>query len=297
MDNKRKALGRGLEQLFSNEALDIEAFEKKVVEDAANKDIVEVRLEQLRSNPYQPRMVFDEEKLNELAQSIKQYGVIQPIIIKKSIKDYEIVAGERRVRASRIAGLQTIPAIIKDLTDEEMMSIAVLENIQREDLSAIEEAEGFRKLIQALNITQEELSLRIGKSRSYVTNLLGLLRLPQEVKSLVSNKSLSLGHAKILSKLEDSNKIIELALLIVKDEISVRTLETMVKALELPKEREIKKRFNKNYKYEYIENIMRDVVGTTVKINEKNITIPFDSEKDLQRILEILHIKVEDIDG
>ncbi len=290
MDNKRRALGRGLEQLFNNETIDIDALERNIIESAEAKDIFEVNLNELRSNPYQPRKHFDEEKLNELALSIKEFGVIEPIIIKKSIKGYEIVAGERRVKASKIAGKTTIPAVIKDFNDEEMMQIALLENIQREDLSPIEEAEAYRKIISSLNLTQEEFSRKVGKSRSYVTNMLGLLRLPKNVQSLVLNKDLSLGHAKILSKLENTDKINELSEKIIKENISVRKLEEILNKEDFVKAIPIKR---KEYNpYVHIESIMREKIGTSVKINAKKITIPFDSEKDLERILEILKIDV-----
>ncbi|MEG0798828.1 MAG: ParB/RepB/Spo0J family partition protein [Bacilli bacterium] len=292
-NNKRRALGRGLEQLFSNEAIDLNSFEKQIVESAKDTDIIEVSLSELRSNPYQPRKVFDEEKLNELAQSIKEYGVIQPVIIKKSIKGYEIIAGERRVKASLLAGKSTIPAIIKDFNDDEMMQIAVLENIQREDLSAIEEAEGYKKLINSLGITQEELGKKIGKSRSYITNLLGLLRLPKDVQKRILNKELSLGHAKILSKIESDDLIIQLTDKIIDEDLSVRAFETLMNKVDVDKKVVNKKRSGFN-KYDFIEEIMRVKIGSLVKINEKKVVIPFDSEKDLERILEILNINIEE---
>lgn len=290
MDNKRRALGRGLEQLFNNEAIDVNSFEKTIIENASEKDILEVELSELRSNPYQPRKNFDEEKLNELALSIKEYGVIEPIIIKKSIKGYEIVAGERRVKASIIAGKTTIPAVIKDFNDEEMMQIALLENIQREDLTSIEEAEAYRNIINSLGITQEDFARRIGKSRSYVTNVLGLLRLPKNVQKLILDKSLSLGHAKILSKLDNIEKINELSEKIVKENMSVRTLEELISKSEIVKTMPIKRKDNNPYNH--VQSIMREKIGTSVKINNRKIIIPFDSEKDLERILEILKIEI-----
>lgn len=290
MDNKRKALGMGLEQLFNNKPLDMEAVEKEIVDSANENDIVEINLSELRSNPYQPRKHFEEKKLNELAESIKEYGVIQPVIVKKSIKGYNIIAGERRVKASLLAGKETIPAIIKDFTDAEMMEIALLENIQREDLSAIEEAEAYRNIIEALNFTQEQLAVKVGKSRSYITNMLGLLRLPVETQKLVMNKELTMGHARVLSKLDDLVKIEKFTNLIINQGISVRKLEEMVNNEEIKKVFPIKK--TKERKYQNIENIMREKVGTMVKITEKKIEIPYDSEKDLERILEILKIDI-----
>ena len=294
MENKRQALGRGLEQLFSNEVINISSLEKNILDTANKNDIVQIDLSELRSNPYQPRQVFDEEKLQELADSIKEFGVIQPIIVKKSIKGYEIIAGERRVKASLMADKKTIPAIVKDFTDEEMMQIALLENIQREDLSPIEEAEAYRKLIASLEITQEEFSKRIGKSRSYITNMLGLLRLPKSVQNMVLGKKISMGHARVLSKLEDKDKIIEIANKIVSEDMSVRKLEELLSNPDYLRKKPISRTIKKEIsKYNYIQDIMREKIGTMVKINNKSILIPFDSEKDLERILEILKIDVD----
>ena len=156
METKKRALGRGLEQLFNNENLDLDSFEKTVYETATNEEIIEINIDELRANPYQPRKVFKDEALKDLCESIKEHGVFQPIIVKKSIKGYEIIAGERRVRASKLAGLTKIPAIIRNLNDEQMMEIALLENLQRENLSAIEEAIAYKSMIEKLSLTQEE---------------------------------------------------------------------------------------------------------------------------------------------
>ena len=188
MDNKldrKRALGRGLEQLFNTENMDLNSMEKQIYDTTPKEEIVELKLDELRVNPYQPRKKFDDDALNELALSIKEHGVFQPIIVKKSIKGYEIIAGERRCRASRIAGKETIPAIIRNFTDEQMMEIALLENLQRENLSAIEEAVAYKSMLEKLNLTQDELAKKVGKSRSHITNILGLLRLPNEVQQMV----------------------------------------------------------------------------------------------------------------
>jgi len=294
MENKRQALGRGLEQLFSNEVINISSLEKNILDTTNKNDIVQLDLSELRSNPYQPRQVFDEEKLQELAESIKEFGVIQPIIVKKSIKGYEIIAGERRVKASLIANKKTIPAIVKDFSDEEMMQIALLENIQRENLSPIEEAEAYKNLITSLEITQEEFSKRIGKSRSYITNMLGLLRLPKSVQKLVLDKKISMGHARVLSKLEDKDKIIEIANKIINEDISVRKLEELLSNPDYLRQKPITRIAKKSdSKYNFVQDILREKIGTMVKINNKSIIIPFDSEKDLERILEILKIDVD----
>lgn len=291
--NKRKALGKGLEQLFSNESLysgPIDPIEE-IVENTPKDDIVEVKLSELRSNPYQPRQKFDQEKLVELANSIKEYGVLEPIIVTKSIKGYEIVAGERRKKASELAGLETIPAIIKEFTDSEMMQIALLENIQRENLTAIEEAEAYSNLLKVLNVTQEELANKIGKSRTYITNMVGLLNLPESVKNDIIHGLISAGHAKILSKLENEELITELAEKIKLNHLSVRELENLVQNPDYKRKNAIVKIKNEN-SYNYVEEAFTDKIGNRVRIKNKKIVIPFNSEKDLERILEILKVEV-----
>lgn len=292
MEQKRRALGKGLEQLFNNEAFNIDEFEKSIVESASKEDVVEINLNELRSNPYQPRKVFDEDKLNELADSIKEYGVIEPIIVKKSIKGYEIIAGERRSMAASRAGLETIPAIVRELTDEEMMSIAVLENVQREDLNVIEEAMAYKNMIEVLHLTQEDLAKKVGKSRSHITNILGILKLPSKVQDMVLSNEISMGHARSLSKLEDDNEIIMMADTIVRDNMSVRDLENVISLGGFAKKQEIKKKEVKDPRHIQIQSILREKIGTLVKVNNKNIVIPFDSDKDLERILEIINIDV-----
>lgn len=291
IENKRKALGRGLEQLFSNESLYVDPTEE-IIKNAKEEDIVELKLSELRSNPYQPRRTFDQDKLQELADSIKEFGVLEPIIVTKSVKGYEIVAGERRKKASELAGLETVPAIIKDFSDEEMMQIALLENIQREDLSAIEEAEAYANIIKMLNVTQDELGKRIGKSRSYITNMLGLLRLPSSVKQDILSGQISAGHAKILSKLESEEQILNLVNKIKKDHISVRELESLVENPSFKRKNEIAKPKETN-SYSYVEEALTDTIGNKVRIKNKKIVIPFNSDKDLERILEILKIELK----
>ena len=295
METNNKRLGKGLEQLFSNESLyvsSLDSLENKIVNETPKEDIVEVKLDELRSNPYQPRRAFDQEKLQELADSIKEFGVLEPIIIKKSIKGYEIVAGERRKKASELAGLETIPAIIKDFSDEDMMQIALLENIQREDLNAIEEAEAYSKLVKTLGITQEELGRRIGKSRSHITNMIGLLKLPNDVKALLLDGTVSMGHARILSKLEDIELIRQLADKVKNNHISVRELETIASDPNYKRKVPVTKVKEPN-QFAYVEDAFTDKVGNRVRIQNKKIVIPFNSEKDLERILEILNVEVK----
>ncbi|HOP65620.1 MAG TPA: ParB/RepB/Spo0J family partition protein [Bacilli bacterium] len=293
MENKKKALGKGLEQLFSNERIDFNNFEQKIYETTKEEDIVSIPIEEIRSNPYQPRKNFDSEALSELSESIKVHGVVQPIIVKRSLKGYELIAGERRTKASKLAGLTTIPAIIRDFNDDEMMEIALVENIQRENLNAIEEAECYLKIINNKHITQDEIAKRFGKSRSYITNLLGILSLPDEVKEMVISKKLSMAHARNLSKLQDSNLQIELAKKVLKDGMSVRELEKIVNSENLEKKVKIKRVSNINPKYKLYEQVFSDKTGSKVSIKNNKVEVYFDSEKDLERILEILNITIE----
>ena len=293
MENKRKALGKGLEQLFSNEVIDFDNFEKKIVNETKDSDIVEIPLTEIRSNPYQPRKEFDEQSLREFADSIKEHGVIQPIIVKKSIKGYEIIAGERRTRASKMAGKETIPAIIRDFTDQEMMEIALIENIQREDLNPIEEAEALAKIIESNNMTQEEAAKKFGKSRSYITNILGLLSLPEKTKKYVREGKISMGHARVLSKLSDTDQINKLADLIIEEGLSVRETEKLTSAEDMPKKNKIKREPVYNARHTIYETIMRERIGTKVKIGTKKIEIPYASDNDLDRILDILGLSMD----
>ena len=292
MEQKKRALGRGLEQLFDTEVLDFNSFESNILESASVDDIKQINLSEIRSNPYQPRKTFNQEALQELAESIKSYGVFQPIIVKKSIKGYDLVAGERRVKASRLAGLETIPAIVKDFSDEMMREIALLENLQRENLTAIELAWAYKGIIDSLHITQDELANKLGKSRSSVTNTLGLLRLPNSVQNMILDGKLSMGHARELSKLEDNDKIVEYAKEIVNNNLSVRDVENISKGEDVKKKNPIN-RVSKENEYSYIERELREVFGTKVKVGNKKIEISFNNTNDLDRILEIMNIKFD----
>ena len=292
MEQKKKALGRGLEQLFSTEVLDFNTFEDNIMESANESDILQIPVGEIRPNPYQPRKTFDQQALDELATSIRNYGVFQPIIVKKSIKGYDLIAGERRLRASKLAGLDTIPAIVKDFSDEQMREIALLENLQRENLTSIELAWAYKGIIDSLHIRQEDLAQKIGKSRSHVTNMLGLLRLPDDVQDMVRENKISMGHARVLSKIEDNKKIEDLATKVVKDNISVRDLEDISSNKEVIKKVPITRQPKVN-EYQYIEEELRDILGTKVKVDNKKIEIFFDSKVDLTRILDILNVKID----
>lgn len=291
METKKRALGRGLEQLFNTDNLNMSQIEQQIYEETPKEEIVELDINDLRPNPYQPRQVFNEEALQELASSIKEHGVFQPIIVKKSIKGYDIIAGERRYRASKLAGKKTIPAIIRQFTDEQMMEIALLENLQREDLNAMEEAKAYQSLIDHLHITQEEVSKRVGKSRSHITNMLGLLRLPKEVQTMINDKKLTMGHARVLSKLENEQQIIQMAEDIVENKKSVREAETLAQDKDVEHKVKMNRRKPTSSEYRYVEELLRDKLDTRVRIKEKKIEINFTNKADLNRILEILQVK------
>ncbi len=286
---RRRALGKGLEELFSNEQLDFNKMEEKIVNSTPKEEIVEIKLADLRSNPYQPRKIFDEEKLKELADSIKEHGVFQPIIVKRSIKGYDIIAGERRVKACQMAGLETIPAIIRDFSDSDMMEIALLENLQRENLNPIEEADAYRKLLDSLSLTQDELAKRLGKSRSHITNMLGLLNLPDEVKSLINENKISMSHARVLSKMEDKEKIDDFVNMILNDNLNVREMEELSRTADVSKTHKINRKPQEN-EYSYLEDELSDKLGTRVKIKKNKIEIVFTNNSDLNRILEIMNL-------
>ena len=293
METKKKALGKGLEQLFSNNVIDFENFEDTVVEEN-KKDVTEINLDEIRSNPYQPRKTFDTASLNELAKSIEEYGVVQPIIVKKSIKGYELIAGERRTKAAKIAGLKVIPAIIKDFDDQQMMEIALIENIQREDLNPMDEAVSISNIIKLRGYTQDEFANKFGKSRTYVTNILGLLKLPEDVKKMVEKRTLSMSHARVLSKIDDEEKVVRLAKQVITDELSVRELEKITQ--DDKKEIEVVKNKSGGYdhKYRMYENIIMDNLDTKVRVSKKKIEIYFDGVNELEEILSKMNVKVEE---
>lgn len=287
-ENKRRALGRGLEELFSIEDVNYGNLEEKIMETVKEEEVQELPIDELRVNPYQPRKTFNEDSLQELSESIKEHGVFQPIIVKKSIKGYEIVAGERRFRASKLAGKKTIPAIVRNFTDEEMMEIAVLENLQRENLNVVDEANAYKTLMTNLNLTQEQVSKRVNKSRSHITNLLGILSLPENVLELIKENKISMGHARVLSKLSDIDKINELVSKIVEENLSVRELESITNEEDFTRKNKINKKI-KSSEYNNLEKDLTEYYGTKVKISNKKLIISFENNQDLNRILEMIN--------
>ncbi|MHC5228373.1 ParB/RepB/Spo0J family partition protein [Enterococcus sp. LJL99] len=295
--SKGKGLGRGIDALFQD-------FASLEDVDVQKEEVLQVPLNDLRPNPYQPRKTFDETSLQELANSIQQSGVFQPIIIRKStVKGYEIIAGERRFRASKLAGKETIPAIVREFDEEAMMQIAVLENLQREDLNPLEEAEAYDMLMKNLKLTQVEVAERLGKSRPYIANYLRLLTLPTPVKELVQSEILSMGQARTLLGLKDKDSILTVAKRVVDENLTVRQLEQIVIDLNENQGKKVQKKNRKLVKEKpyYIresEDRLMDKFGTTVAIQEKEgkgkIEIEYLSQSDLARILDILEINFDE---
>ncbi|SEC30728.1 ParB/RepB/Spo0J family partition protein [Paenibacillus sp. GP183] len=283
-----KRLGKGLDALITS--LHIDESDK----------IIQIPLSQLRANPYQPRKHFNEDSIKELAESIKEHGVIQPIIVRKVLKGFEIIAGERRYRASQVSGMATIPAVERSFSDQQVMEIALIENVQREDLNAMEIAVSYQAIIDQFSLTQEELSAKVGKSRSHIANFLRLLMLPEAIKQYVSRGTLSMGHARAIVGVKDDKLKKELAETAISKQWSVRDLEEEIKKLEeLPgkeKEQGKKKEKNRDPHINQAEEQLRELYRTTVKIKQQNnrgkIELVYYSKDDLNRLLELLQGKI-----
>lgn len=303
---KAKGLGKGLDALFGDvEVTPVKSANKKESSKQAKADtaakksdeteasqggVLYIDINDIKPNTGQPRKHFDEEKLEELASSIQQHGLIQPIVLRKLKTGYEIVAGERRWRACRIVGLKEVPCIVKELTDEENMLLAIIENMQREDLNPIEEAEGLKQMIDTYGLTQEQVSYSVGKSRPYITNSLRLLKLPEEVRTLTASGEISVGHAKALAAVKDRDKQITLAKKTAKDGLSVRQIELMAKETKTPARKAPKAKKSADEKK--IEEDMKNALGTKVNLNRKGkkgkIEIEFYSDEELERLIELI---------
>jgi len=277
-----KRLGKGLDALIPS--LSIHEDDK----------VIEIMLGQLRPNPYQPRKTFDEASIQELAESIKQHGVIQPIIVRSVLKGFEIIAGERRFRASQLCGNATIPAVVRNFNDQQVMEIALIENLQRENLNAIEVAVAYQGLMDQFSLTQEELSMKVGKSRSHIANFLRLLQLPEEVKDYVSRGTLSMGHARAIAGVKDVGKVKELAKLSISNEWSVRELEEAIQNLSA-NTTAVKEKAKAKKRDPYIHQVeesLRERFKTTVKIkankDKGKIELAYYSQQDLEWLLELL---------
>jgi len=276
-----KGLGKGINALFPGESL------------TKSETVEQLHVKSIKPNPYQPRKVFDNDAIEELRDSIKEHGILQPIIVRKTGTFYEIVAGERRYRAAKLADLDEIPAIVRNLTDVETMEIAILENLQREDLTPIEEAEAYIKLMDNLKITQEQLAFRLGKSRSHIANHIRLLSLPEKIRQLITDGKLSMGHGRTLLGLRKKEQIPLVAERVLKEGLNVRQLERLVQHLNEDVSRETKNKEKKDLFLQEYESSLRDYFGTNVNIkkskNKGKIEIEFFSEEDLERILELLN--------
>ena len=276
MKEKDKLVSRGLKDLIKEHSVD------KLLE---NEIVIEVNLDEIKPNPYQPRKYFDESKIDELASSIKEHGVFQPIIIKNTKDGYIIVAGERRYRASKKLGLTKIPAVVRNYTDSRMAEISLVENLQREDLSAIEEAKAYHAIIDNSNITPKELAAKVSKSRSHITNMLGLLNLPEDIQEMITSRKISMGHARTLSKLEDEEKVREFANQIVNENLSVRDIEQLAFE-ELRKNKVRRKSLNRKYKEE--RNVLNKYYNSNITIRNDRIIFKLDDEENLQKLIEML---------
>jgi len=280
--SSKRGLGKGLQALFSEQEVSQE------------DGVVEIRVSDIRPNKYQPRRDFPAEKLEELARSISLHGVLQPIVVRDIIGGYELVAGERRWRACKMAGLETIPAIVRPFSDNEMMEIALIENLQREDLNPLEEATAYRQLLDEFGLTQEELSQRIGKSRSHIANILRLLQLPPEIQESVSRGTISMGHARALLGLEKKAQQLEAWRQVVEKGLSVRETEALVQHLKAGKEPRRKRAEQKEPHILALEASLQENLGTKVQIwpgrKKGRIEIEYYTEEDLERICRLLGI-------
>jgi ParB family transcriptional regulator, chromosome partitioning protein len=282
-----KGLGKGINALFAN----LETHDEEAIQ--------EISIKELRPNPYQPRKTFRPETIEELKESILQHGILQPLIVRKSIKGYEIVVGERRYRAAKEANLKTVPVVVRDLTEQQMMEFALLENLQREDLTPIEEATAYQSLIEHLQITQEELAKRLGKSRPHIANHIRLLALPKDVQQLMTDGVLSMGHGRALLGLKKKEKMKSIVDKVVKEKLNVRQLEQLINEVNKNVSRETSKpKAEKSVFLKQSESVLREKLGTNVVIKQNRkkgkIEIEFFSNEDLERILELLNVKLDE---
>lgn len=294
----KKGLGKGLGNLIPES--DKEAQKTKVVEKVVEKKVIVkepaetiVKINEVEPNKNQPRRTFDEDALLELAESIKQHGVIQPLIVKKRDKYYEIIAGERRWRAAKMAGLKEIPIVIKDLSDQEIMEVALIENIQREDLNPIEEAQAYQRLIKEYNYKQDELAERVSKSRVAVTNSMRLLKLDERVQKMIIDDMISAGHARALLAITDSEKQYTIAMKVFDEKLSVRETEKLIKNIDKQVKPKVNTTPENDFIYRDIENKLKESMGTKVIIHNKDnnkgkIEIEYYSQDDFERIVDIL---------
>lgn len=276
MAEKKIGLGKGLEAIFGE---NVTTVLDEIQHSGNNSEEIEVKL--IHPNPYQPRQHFDQDRIDELAMSIQEHGVFTPVLVRKAVSGYQLIAGERRLRATKQVGLERIPAIILDFDDQQMMEVSLIENIQREDLNVVEEARAYKTLIERLNLTQEDLGKKVGKSRVHITNTLRLFQLPESVIQMLYNQELSMGQVKPLISCDDKALVESIAKRIVKEKLSAREVEALMK--KKPKHDKVV-----SHRYDYAEQLLRDKLQTKVKIEGSKIQIHFDSEDDLNRLLDLM---------
>lgn len=296
MPVKRKGLGKGLDSLIpENKSAKVSSSESKKTEETAELKSGEqmMKINMVEPNRDQPRRNFEEDALLELADSIKQYGVLQPLIVRKRNDYYEIIAGERRWRAAKMAGVKEVPVIIKEYNEQEILEIALIENIQRENLNPIEEAMAFKKLLEEFNLKQDEVAERVSKSRTAVTNSMRLLKLDQRVQQMIIDDMISTGHARALLAIDDPEQQYALANKIFDEKLSVRETEKLIKEIKNPKKPKEKKAVENAFIYEDIEDKMKQVLGTKVHVASKGkgkgkIEIEYYSDKELERMFDMI---------
>ena len=285
---KRTGLGKGLDSMIPPKATSKAAKEK--VSNVSKTGETILKINEVEPNKKQPRKFFNEEALKELSDSIKQHGIVQPLVVAKQKDYYEIIAGERRWRAAKMAGLKEVPVVIKDYSPQEIMEVALIENIQREDLNPVEEAKAYQNLIKEYNLKQEEVAERVSKSRSAITNSLRLLKLNERVLDFLIQETISSGHARALLALEDPEKQVSVAEKIAKEHLSVRDTEKLVKNINQPVKKAPKKELKNDFVYKNMEEQLKQKIGTKVKINRKSenkgkIEIEYYSQDDLEKIV------------
>ena len=294
---KRNGLGKGLDSLIPNKTEKTVKTEKKPEqknEESQNSSgEILVKINQVEPNREQPRKEFDEDSLMELADSIKQLGILQPLVVQKRKDYYEIIAGERRWRAAKIAGIKEVPIIIRDYTDQEIVEISLIENIQRENLNPIEEAMAYKRLLEEFHLKQDEVAERVSKSRTAVTNSMRLLKLSPRVQQMIVDDMISTGHARALLAIDDEEQQYQLANRIFDEKLSVRETEKLVKALKNPKKEVKKQKQEHTFVYDNIEEQMKNIIGTKVSVNPKangkgKIEIEYYSEEELERIYDLI---------
>lgn len=293
---KRNGLGKGLDSLIPNKSVKTPENEVKkpdIKDESSKSGEIMVKINEVEPNRDQPRKEFDEDSLVELADSIKQFGILQPLLVQKKKDYYEIIAGERRWRAAKIAGIKEVPVIIKEYTNQEIVEISLIENIQRENLNPIEEAMAYKRLLEKFNLKQDEVAERVSKSRTAVTNSMRLLKLSDRVQQMIIDDMISTGHARALLAIDDEEQQYMLANKIFDEKLSVRETEKLVKDLKNPKKEIKKKKIEHVFVYENLEEHMKNIIGTKVSVNPKangkgKIEIEYYSEEELERIYDLI---------